>query len=139
MGEEFQKPAMHRAVVFADFNRDGRLVAAVSALNAPLKLWWNQSPGPNHWLQLRLTGRDSNRSAIGAEVRCRAAGRLQVRTVAGSMGYASASDLTVHFGLGTAERASLEIRWPSGRLQSLGEVTANQRLNITEPAEAGVH
>ena len=55
-----------------------------------------------HWLQLRLTGRKSNRSAIGAEVRCRAGGRLQVRTVSGSVGYASTSDLTVHFGLGDA-------------------------------------
>ena len=50
------------------------------------------------------------------------------------MGYASASDLTVHFGLGDAARATIEIRWPSGHVQQLGDVTANQRLNVTEPA-----
>ena len=137
VGSEFVHYAQHRGVVFADFDRDGRMDAAVTALNAPIELWWNRSSGQTparHWLQLRLTGRSSNRSAIGAEIRCRTAGRLQVRTVSGSMGYASTSDLTVHFGLGEAQRAAVEIRWPSGRVQSLGEVAANQRLNVTEPA-----
>ncbi len=137
-GSDFLKPALHRGVVFADFDRDGRLDAAVTALNAPIELWWNrtarESPA-RHWLQLRLTGRKSNRSAIGAEVRCRAGGRLQVRTVSGSMGYASTSDLTVHFGLGDATRAVVEIRWPSGKMQAVGEVPADQRLNLTEPPD----
>ena len=138
VGREFLQPAMHRGVVFADFDRDGRLDAAVTALNAPIELWWNRTPQENpasHWLQLRLTGRKSNRSAIGAEVRCHAGGRRQVRTVSGSVGYASTSDLTVHFGLGEAARANLEIRWPSDRIQSIGEVAADQRLNLTEPAD----
>ena len=132
VGGDFARPALHRGVVFADFDRDGRLDAAVSALNAPLELWWNRSPA-RHWLELRLTGRASNRSAIGAEVRCTAEGRVQVRTVSGSMGYASTSDLTVHFGLGDASRAEIEIRWPSGIVQHLGTVEVNQRLQITEP------
>ena len=141
VGKDFQAPALHRGVVFADFDRDGRLDAAVTALNAPMELWWNRTAqqGPAaHWLQLRLTGTKSNRSAVGAEVRCRvaggAAGRLQVRTVSGSMGYGSTSDLTVHFGLGEATKALVEIRWPSGVTQQLGEVEANQRLSPVEPA-----
>ena len=135
-GADFALPALHRGAVFADFDRDGRLDAAVSALNGPIELWWNRTAAgaASHWLQLRLTGRASNRSAIGAEVRCKAGGRTQLRTVNGSMGYASASDLTVHFGLGDAARATIEIRWPSGHVQQLGDVTANQRLNVTEPA-----
>lgn len=132
-GADFQRPALHRGVVFADFDRDGRLDAAVTALNAPLELWWNRGPA-RHWLQLRLTGRGSNRSAVGAEVRCTVQARPQVRTVSGSMGYASTSDLTVHFGLGDAMRAAVEIRWPSQRVQNLGMVEANQRLRVTEPA-----
>ena len=138
VGSEFQQPAMHRGVVFADFDRDGRIDAAVTALNAPIELWWNRTPRdnpPSHWLQLRLNGRRSNRSAIGAEVRCTAGGRRQVRTVSGSMGYASTSDLTVHFGLAESTRAAIEIRWPSGRIQSFGEVAADQRLTLTEPAD----
>jgi len=137
-GADFAQPALHRGAVFADFDRDGRLDIAVTALNAPIELWWNRTPRDNpasHWLQLRLTGgRASNRSAIGAEVRCQAGGRTQLRTVNASVGYASASDLTVHFGLGAAARAAVEIRWPSGQVQQLGEVAADQRLAVTEPA-----
>lgn len=135
-GNSFSKSALHRGVVFADFDRDGRIDAAVTALNAPIELWWNRTPSDNpirHWLQLRLTGGKSNRSAIGAEVRCRASGRMQIRTVSGSVGYASTSDLTVHFGLGEVTRATIDIRWPSGRVQVLGEIAANQRLTVTEP------
>jgi hypothetical protein len=58
--------------------------AAVTALNGPIELWWNRTSRENpagHWLQLRLTGRKSNRSAIGAEVRCIAGSRRQVRTI----------------------------------------------------------
>jgi hypothetical protein len=138
VGRDFARLALHRGVVFADFDRDGRMDAAVTALNAPLELWWNRTPREHpsrHWLQLRLTGKKSNRSAIGAEVRCHAGGRLQVRTVSGSVGYASTSDLTVHFGLGDAVRASVVIRWPSGRIQSVGDVAADQRLNLTEPGD----
>lgn len=137
VGSDFSRAALHRGIVFADFDRDGRLDAAVTALNAPIELWWNRTPAGNpasHWLQLRLTGRTSNRSAIGAEVRCHAGGRLQIRTVSSSMGYASSSDLTVHFGLGNAARAKIEIGWPSGRVQNLGEVSADQRLPVMEPA-----
>ncbi len=132
VGAEFGRPALHRGVVFADFDRDGRVDAAVSALNAPLELWWNRSP-VRHWLQLRLTGRVSNRSAVGAKVICTAGGHLQVHTVSGSVGYDSTSDLTVHFGLGDARRAEVEVRWPSTIVQHLGAVDADQRLQVTEP------
>jgi hypothetical protein len=137
-GPGLAQPALHRGVVFADFDRDGRIDAAVTALNAPIELWWNRSPRENparHWLQLRLAGRRSNRSAIGAEIRCHAGGRMQVRTASSSVGYASSSDLTAQFGLGEAARASIEIRWPSGTLQTLGEVAADQRLNVVEPSQ----
>jgi hypothetical protein len=137
VGADFAQPALHRGAVFADFDRDGRIDAAVTRLNAPIELWWNRSARESparHWLQLRLTGKRSNRSAIGAEVRCRAGGRGQVRTVSSSVGYASSSDLTVHFGLGDATRAVVEIRWPSGAMQTLGEVAADRRLNVTEPS-----
>jgi enediyne biosynthesis protein E4 len=135
VGADFAQAAQHRGVVFADFDRDGRLDAAVTSLNAPIELWWNRSPRENpsrHWLQMRLTGTRSNRSAIGAEVRCFAGGRTQVRTVSGSIGYASTSDLTVHFGLGAAKEAKVEIRWPSGKTQVMQSVQADQRIAKTE-------
>jgi hypothetical protein len=135
-GPGLSQPALHRGVVFADFDRDGRIDAAVTALNAPIELWWNRSSRENparHWLQLRLTGEHSNRSAIGAVVRCTAGSRMQSRTVSSSVGYASSSDLTVHFGLGAAERAVIDIKWPSGIEQNLGELAADQRLSVVEP------
>ena len=135
VGKAFARPALHRGVVFADFDRDGHIDAAVSALNAPLELWWNRTSrqaGAGHWLQLRLNGRKSNRSAIGAEVRCVSGGRTQLRTVTSSVGYASSSDLTVHFGLGNETSASLEIRWPTGKVQSLGEIAADRRIEVQE-------
>ena len=134
-GTEFARAGLHRGAVFADFDRDGRLDVAVTALNAPMELWWNRTTretSQRHWLQLRLTGGQSNRSAIGAEVRCHAGGREQVRTVSSSVGYASSSDLTVHFGLDEATRAAVEIRWPSGKIRKLVDVAADQRLNIEE-------
>jgi hypothetical protein len=51
------------------------------------------------------------------------------------MGYASSSDLTVHFGLAETIRVAIEIRWPSGRVQALGEVAADQRLAVVEPTD----
>jgi len=134
-GLEIAQAALHRGAVFADFDHDGRLDVAVTALNAPIELWWNRSAQGNaaHWLQLKLSGRKSNRSAIGAEVRCKTGGREQIRTVSSSVGYASSSDLTVHFGLGEATKAAIEVRWPSGKVQTLTEVAMDQRLNVTEP------
>jgi hypothetical protein len=54
--------------------------------------------------------------------------------VTNTVGYASSSDLTVHFGLDADSKASVNIRWPSGIVQELGEVMANQRLRVEEPA-----
>jgi enediyne biosynthesis protein E4 len=132
-GKEFAAPRLHRGAVFADFDRDGRMDAAVTAIGERIELWWNRSPH-RHWLQLRLKGRRSNRSAIGAQVTCKSAGRTQSRCVTNCVGYASSSDLTVHFGLGADRKANVEIRWPSGTIQKLGEVSADQRLEVQEPA-----
>lgn len=124
---------LHRGCVFADFDRDGRLDVAVTCLDGPVELWWNKSPA-RQWIQLRLTGTRSNRSAIGAHVTLKTATRTQIRCVNSSVGYASSSDLTVHFGLGSEHHASIEIHWPSGTIQKLGEVDANQRLEVKEPS-----
>lgn len=133
VGKEFLVPRLHRGAVFADFDRDGRLDAAVTAIGERTELWWNRSPR-RHWLQLRLKGKHSNRSAIGAQVTCKSATRAQSRSVTNCVGYASSSDLTVHFGLGEDRQASVEIRWPSGVVQKLGKVTADQRLEVQEAA-----
>jgi hypothetical protein len=132
-GTDFAVARLHRGAAFADFNRNGRIDIAVTSLNQPIELWTNQSPARN-WLQLKLTGVRSNRSAMGARVVCRGS-RTQTRFVANSVGYASTSDLTVHFGLGDDRKVSLEILWPSGTRQKLNDVPSNQRLSIEEPRQ----
>jgi enediyne biosynthesis protein E4 len=134
-GPDFAVSHVHRGVAFADFDNDGRMDAAVTSVNEPIELWMNRSP-MQHWLQLKLRGTRSNTSALGAKVICRSGHRTQVPFVANSVGYASASDLRVHLGLGEAQRASLEIHWPSGIVQEMKDIPADQRLQIEEPHPA---
>jgi hypothetical protein len=124
-------PRAHRGCVFADFNRDGRIDIAVSSMDGPLEMWWNKS-APQNWLQFRLTGTKCNRSAIGAQITLVAGRRTQLRCVNSCVGYASSSDLTVHFGLGAETSAAVKIQWPGGATQDLGTVKANQRVEIKE-------
>ncbi len=133
-GADFAVSRLHRGVAFADFDNDGRIDAAVTSLNQPIELWMNRSP-LQHWLQLKLKGTRSNSSALGAKVICRAGQHTQTAYVANSVGYASASDLRVHFGLGDEGKASLEIHWPSGTVQELKDVSSDQRLRIEEPKD----
>jgi hypothetical protein len=134
-GKDFRVSRLHRCVAFADFDNDGRMDAAVTSLNEPIELWMNRTP-QRHWLQVKLKGIKSNASAIGAKVICRSGERKQVALVTNSLGFASASDLRVHFGLADAVQASLEIHWPSGIVQEMKDVSANQRLQIDEPHAA---
>ena len=134
-GTDFSRIALHRGAAFADFDNDGRIDIAVTAINGPTELWMNRSPEQN-WLQLKLRGTRSNGSALGARVVCRSAAQTQVASVANSVGYGSASDLRVHFGLGREGKVALEIHWPSGTVQQMKEVQANQRLEIQESAPA---
>jgi hypothetical protein len=131
-GVDFEVSRLHRGVVFADFDNDGRIDAAVTSLNQPIELWMNRSP-LQHWLQLKLKGKRSNASALSAKIICHTAHRTQVSFVANSVGYASASDLRVHFGLGEDRKATLEIHWPSGTVQELEDVPSDQRLQVEEP------
>ena len=109
----------------------------------PLFVWINQ-PNANNYVTLRLRGRmavdgtGSNADGIGARVRLRAAGSdiVQVREVKAGSGYLSTHAVELGFGLGAASVvAEVEIRWPSGRVQTLTDIPANQVLEVTEPAE----
>jgi enediyne biosynthesis protein E4 len=135
-GFEAQAPSRHRGAAFGDFNRDGKIDIVVVALRAPAEVWINQSPGDHHWLMLDLVGTRSNRDAIGAEVKVVSARGTQYSHVTSAIGYASSSAYPLHFGLGPDAQATLvEIRWPSGKLQQMKNITSNQLLRIEEPAE----
>ena len=127
--------AAHRGCAFGDFDNDGRVDVVVSCLNESAELLTNGSGRRHHWFDLLLTGRRSNRDAIGAVVRLTSAsGAVQYNHVTTAVGYASSSSRRVHFGLGADSGiAGVEIRWPSGTVQNLDHPKADQCLRITEP------
>jgi len=130
-----QPAARHRGSAIGDLNGDGRLDVVVTALSAPAEIWLNDSPGGNHWLEFQLEGTRSNRDAIGARIKLVTGGNAQYNHVAFAAGYASSSAGPVHFGLGQAKSADLvEIRWPSGIVQELKNVSADRLVKVKEPA-----
>jgi len=134
-GPDFQMQAPHRGVAFGDLDNDGRVDVVVSVLGGPVKLFRNVSNETNHWILLQLEGTKSNRMGIGAQIQVTTGdGRSQWNEVTTAVGYASASDSRVHFGLGANQRIKeIEIRWPSGIKQLLQDVNADQILTIQEP------
>ena len=134
-GPDFQLEAAHRGVAFGDIDNDGRIDAVVSVLNGPTKLFHNISDRKSHWILLKLSGTKSNRMGIGAQIRVTAEdGSRQWNEVTTAVGYASASDSRVHFGLGQNQKIrEIEIRWPSGIKQVLNDVEVDRILLIEEP------
>ncbi|NWG11978.1 MAG: CRTAC1 family protein [Acidobacteria bacterium] len=137
-GEDFQKKAVHRGVAFGDIDNDGRMDAVVTALNGPIELWRNISETGNHWLLVKATGTKSNRDGAGAKIKVVTASSIQYNHVNTAVGYACASDVRVHFGLGKESVVrELEILWPSGTVQTLKNVRADQILEIVEEQTTG--
>src|SRR5437762_11231844 len=133
-GGVFSKPWLGRGMAIGDIDNDGRLDAVVTTNDGPAYILHNETPTQNHWLTLKLVGHKSNRDAIGAEVKLVTARGQQFATVSTAASYLSSSDKRVHFGLGPEAAAqSIEIRWPSGILQTLKNVRADQFLQVDEP------
>jgi enediyne biosynthesis protein E4 len=103
-----------RGMAVGDIDNDGDLDIVIWNRNAPPSLLRNDLKSANHWLQIALTGTKSNRAAIGASVTLKAGGRAQRQVVLSQSSFTSASDLRLHFGLGSATSAEVTVRWPSG-------------------------
>jgi hypothetical protein len=121
-----------RGCAFGDFDNDGDLDILVMNQNEPPSLIRNDAPQGNHWLKIRLEGTKSNRSAIGARVLVRFGGNVQAQELMSQTSYCSANDPRLHFGLGKATGADVEVHWPSGLVESLKSVAANQLLTFRE-------
>ena len=133
-GFDAQPPRRHRGAAVADFNGDGKLDLVVTAISAPAEIWINDSPGVHHWLEFALEGTKSNRDGIGARIKLTAGGKAQYNHMTTASGYASSSAGPVHFGLGDARVAEeIEIRWPSGTVQTLKNVAGDQVVRVKEP------
>ncbi len=136
-GAAFQVSRPSRGAAFGDLDNDGYVDVVVSNIGQSPTLLRNMSDKRNHWLGLRLEGKQANRDGIGARIKVTApSGRTQMYEVQTAVGYLSASDRRVVIGLGSDAIASrVEIRWPGGRVQSLLGVKADRSLVVREPVE----
>ena len=104
-------------------------------MNEPPALLRNDCKSAGQWLKVKLAGTKSNRSGIGAIVRVVAGGERQTQVLLSQSGYYSHSDSRLHFGLHKAAAADrVEVLWPSGLLEKVENVKANQVLELTEGA-----
>ncbi len=133
-GAVFQQAWVSRGMAIGDLDNDGRLDAIVSTNGGAPHILHNETVTPNHWLTLALTGHTSNRDAIGAEIKLITPRGSQYATVSTAGSYLSSNDKRAHFGLGADTTANLEVRWPSGIVQKVFNVQADQIFKIDEPA-----
>ena len=127
-----------RGCAIGDFDNNGTIGVVVNCVNDVPQLLRCVSTLKNNWLKVKAVGVKSNRSGIGARVICTiAGGHRQMDEVRSGGSYISQNDLRVHFGLGKADRADLEVRWPSGTVDRLTNVPANQVVTVTEGSSAG--
>ncbi len=124
-----------RSVAMADFSNSGKLDVVVANQKGPLLLYKNSVAAENRWIAFDLEGTLSNRSAIGAQVRVFWNGQQQIQEVSGGSGFCAQNQRRVHFGLGKAKAIDrVEIRWPSGKIQTVRTPETNKTHKIKETA-----
>jgi hypothetical protein len=131
-GSGILEPVPGRGCAAGDFDNDGDVDIVVNCINDVPQLLRCDVPARNNWIKLKLTGTRSNRSAIGARVYCTTGDRRQMDEVRSGGSYLSQNDLRLHFGLAQAEKADIEIHWPSGLTEKVGGVASNRIHRITE-------
>ncbi len=130
------KPISARGGAYADFDNDGDLDVVISVMDAPPVFLRNDSARAGdggQWIRLSLEGVKSNRAGIGARVKVTAGGRAQSASPRAGESYLSSHDPRLHFGLGAATEADVEINWPSGKRSRHPKLAAGREYRIREP------
>lgn len=134
LGHYFQEEFVGRGTSIGDYDNDGDLDVFIVNLNDHSKFLRNNKGNQNNWLMLDLEGTASNRDAIGARVKIVSAHLIQTAQKKSTVGYLSQNDPRIHFGLGQNQVIDkIEIKWPSGKVQVLENIKANQILEVKEP------
>jgi hypothetical protein len=134
-GPALRQRRVSRGMAVADYDNDGTLGVLISNMDGSPTLLRNVWKPRGHWLRLKLTGTRSNRDAYGARVEVVAGGMKQVDEVRANSGYLSASDMRLHFGLGTATQVErVVVRWPSGLREKFAALPADREGAIREGA-----
>jgi len=121
-----------RGCAFGDFDNDGDVDVLIVNLNEAPSLLRNDVTGTNRWIKVKLEGVVSNRSAIGARVLVRAAGKATAQAVVSQSSFYSSNDPRLHFGLGASSVADVEVFWPNGRHDTFKGLAANQLVTLKE-------
>jgi enediyne biosynthesis protein E4 len=133
-GAVFGQAWVGRGLATGDLDNDGRVDAVITTNDGGLRILHNETTNQNHWITFQLVGHKSNRDGIGAEIKAITAKGSQYSTVTTSGSYLSSSDKRAHFGLGSASKIeTLEIRWPSGIVQTLRDISVDRLLTVDEP------
>ena len=135
---DYQYPASpdnsYRSGATADFTNDGKLGLIVLPISGQPVLLRNDTITSNAWIGFQLHGTKSNRDGIGARVEVDFCGKSAFDTMRNGGGYLSRNDPRLHFGLGACEIVDkLIVRWPSGAVEELRNLSAGSYLQIKEP------
>lgn len=134
----FRQRWVGRGLAIGDIDNDGRVDAVITENGGPAHILMNRTKTDNHWIGFKLVGHESNRDGIGAVIRVETSEGSQWETVTTSSSYLSASDVRAHFGLGRDSSVrTVEIRWPSGIVQTLKDVAGGRYLRVDEPVDRG--
>lgn len=135
LGEDVGRPVLGRGSATGDFDNDGRIDLLVVDFEGPVMLLQNQTERQQHWIMFDLRATGPNPFAYGARLIAEAGGQRWISELSPASSYLSSSDRRVHWGLGNVTRLDkLTIRWPSGVMQELRDVAADQILKIVQPA-----